>query len=117
MNVAFIGLGVMGYAMAGHLSKAGHLVTVYNRTTAKAESWVDEYEGEFSLTPAQAVKGADIVFVCVGNDQDLNQVVCEADGVLEGMVAGSVLVDHTTASADIARHISAKAARSRDWIS
>lgn len=111
MNVAFIGLGVMGYAMAGHLSKAGHQVNVYNRTTAKAESWVDEYEGQFSLTPAQAAKGADIVFVCVGNDQDLNQVVCEADGVLEGMVADSVLVDHTTASADIARHISAKAAK------
>lgn len=110
MKVAFIGLGVMGYAMAGHLSIAGHQVNVYNRTTAKAERWVDEYQGQFSLTPAEASKGAEIVFVCVGNDQDLHQVVCDAGGALEGMEKGSVLVDHTTASADIARQISAKAA-------
>ncbi|WP_286238573.1 NAD(P)-dependent oxidoreductase [Neptuniibacter halophilus] len=110
MKVAFIGLGVMGYPMAGHLSKAGHEVKVYNRTATKAEAWVDDYKGSYALTPAAAAEGAEIVFTCVGNDDDLREVTCTEQGVLAGMQAGSILVDHTTASAEIARELAERAA-------
>ena len=109
MKVAFIGLGVMGYPMAGHLANAGHNVTVYNRTTAKAQKWVSEYQGEYSETPSEAAKGADIVFMCVGNDDDLRSVVYGENGVLESMHEGSYLVDHTTTSAEVAREVGAQA--------
>jgi 3-hydroxyisobutyrate dehydrogenase-like beta-hydroxyacid dehydrogenase len=110
-KVAFIGLGVMGYPMAGYLlKKGGHDVTVYNRTTAKAEKWVKEYGGAFGVTPAKAAEGCDFVFMCVGNDDDLRSVVYGDDGVLASLKKGAVLVDHTTASADVAREIHAKAA-------
>jgi 3-hydroxyisobutyrate dehydrogenase-like beta-hydroxyacid dehydrogenase len=108
-QVAFIGLGVMGYPMAGHLSKAGFQVTVYNRTTAKAKKWCEDYEGTFAETPAKATQGADYVFICVGNDDDLRSVVYGDDGVLAGIKPGAILVDHTTASANVAREISEKA--------
>ena len=104
-KVAFLGLGVMGYPMAGHLVKAGHQVTVYNRTTAKAEAWVKQFGGSMALTPKLAAQDQDIVFTCVGNDKDLHQVVLGEDGVIHGLKPGAVLVDHTTASADIAREI------------
>ncbi|MCH4294188.1 NAD(P)-dependent oxidoreductase [Shewanella sp. 3B26] len=106
-KVAFLGLGVMGYPMAGHLVKAGHQVTVYNRTTAKAEAWVKQFGGSMALTPKLAAQDQDIVFTCVGNDKDLHQVVLGEDGVIHGLKPGAVLVDHTTASADIAREIGA----------
>ncbi|WP_300543006.1 NAD(P)-dependent oxidoreductase [uncultured Pseudoalteromonas sp.] len=109
MKVAFIGLGVMGYPMAGHLANAGHNVTVYNRTTAKAQKWVSEYQGEYAETPSKAAKGADIVFMCVGNDDDLRSVVYGENGVLESMHEGSYLVDHTTTSAEVAREVAAQA--------
>ena len=105
-RVAFIGLGVMGYPMAGHLARAGHSVTVYNRNPAKAAAWVAEHSGlqaRSAPTPREAAGGADFVFVCVGNDDDLRSVVLGADGAFAGMAAGAVLVDHTTASADVAR--------------
>lgn len=106
-NVAFVGLGVMGYPMAGHLARDGHQVRVYNRSAAKAEKWVDEYAGERAATPREAAQGADLVMVCVGNDDDLRSVVLGEDGALAGMQAGSVLVDHTTASATVARELAA----------
>ncbi|MCC9625552.1 NAD(P)-dependent oxidoreductase [Thalassospira sp. MA62] len=106
---AFIGLGVMGYPMAGHLQKAGHDVTVYNRTTAKAEKWVAEYGGSSAPTPAEAAKGAEFVFSCVGNDDDLRSVSVGSDGMLAGMGAGTVVIDNTTASADVARELYAAA--------
>ena len=109
-NVAFVGLGVMGYPMAGHLAGAGHRVCVYNRTTARAEAWAAEHGGETASTPAQAAAGADFVFVCVGNDTDVRSVTLGADGALAGMSAGAVLVDHTTASADLARELAAAGA-------
>ncbi|HCV05863.1 MAG TPA: oxidoreductase, partial [Pseudoalteromonas sp.] len=109
MKVAFIGLGVMGYPMAGHLANAGHSVTVYNRTTAKAQKWVSEYQGEYAETPSEAAKGADIVFMCVGNDDDLRSVVYGENGVLASMHEGSYLVDHTTTSAEVAREVGAQA--------
>ncbi|MDJ0683458.1 MAG: NAD(P)-dependent oxidoreductase [Alphaproteobacteria bacterium] len=110
-KTAFIGLGVMGYPMAGHLkSKGGHEVTVFNRTTAKAERWADEHGGDFAATPREAAEGADFVFTCVGNDDDLRNVVLGADGVLAGMRSGAVLVDNTTASAEVARELAAVAA-------
>ena len=109
MKVAFIGLGVMGYPMAGHLANAGHSVTVYNRTTAKAQKWVSEYQGEYAETPREAAKGADIVFMCVGNDDDLRSVVYGENGVLASMHEGSYLVDHTTTSAEVAREVGAQA--------
>ena len=109
MKVAFIGLGVMGYPMAGHLANAGHNVTVYNRTTAKAQKWVSEYQGEYAETPSEAAKGADIVFMCVGNDDDLRSVVYGEQGVLASMHEGSYLVDHTTTSAEVAREVGAQA--------
>lgn len=102
-KVAFIGLGTMGYPMAGHLQKAGHEVCVFNRTSAKAQSWVSTYGGSSADTPAAAAAGAQIVFVCVGNDQDLYSVTTAEDGAISGMAAGAVLVDHTTASAQAAR--------------
>ena len=107
---AFLGLGVMGYPMAGHLVAAGHRVTVYNRTTAKAERWVAEHGGEMAMTPAAAAEGAEYVFLCVGDDPDVLAVTTGADGVLETMGEGAVLVDHTTASAVIARNVHAAAA-------
>ncbi|MEC7374882.1 MAG: NAD(P)-dependent oxidoreductase [Actinomycetota bacterium] len=107
---AFLGLGVMGYPMAGHLVAAGHRVTVYNRTTAKAERWVAEHGGEMATTPAAAAEGAEYVFLCVGDDPDVLAVTTGADGVLETMGDGAVLVDHTTASAVIARDVHAAAA-------
>ncbi|WP_167089950.1 NAD(P)-dependent oxidoreductase [Parvibaculum indicum] len=110
MKVAFLGLGVMGYPMAGHLKKAGHEVTVYNRTAAKAEKWVAEYGGASAPTPKQAVAGADIVFACVGNDDDLREVVAGAEGAFHGMESGTVFVDHTTASAEVARELYAAGA-------
>lgn len=105
MKVAFIGLGVMGYPMAGHLAKAGHEVTVYNRTASKAEQWTRDYAGSSAATPAAAACDAEIVFSCVGNDDDLRQVVTGPEGVFSTMAAGSVLVDHTTASAEVAREL------------
>lgn len=107
-KAAFIGLGVMGYPMAGHLQKNGHDVTVYNRTTAKAEKWASEYGGNFADTPAKAVAGADVVFSCVGNDDDLRSVVYGDDGILAGMGGSGVYCDHTTASAIVAREINEK---------
>ena len=102
---AFVGLGVMGYPMAGHLQAAGHPTTVYNRTTTRADAWVDEHGGVGADTPAAAATGADVVMVCVGNDDDLRSVVFGESGVLAGMAEGTTLVDHTTASAAVAREI------------
>jgi 3-hydroxyisobutyrate dehydrogenase-like beta-hydroxyacid dehydrogenase len=107
-QVAFIGLGVMGYPMAGHLAKAGFATRVYNRTAARSEQWCKDYEGEFALTPREAADGADFVFICVGNDDDLRSVVFGDDGVLAGCKPGAILVDHTTASANVAREIADK---------
>ena len=107
-QVAFIGLGVMGYPMAGHLARAGYQTRVYNRTVAKAEQWCEQNEGSFALTPREAAEGADFVFMCVGNDDDLRSVVYGDDGVLAGCKQGAILVDHTTASADVAREIAHK---------
>ncbi|PIB24764.1 oxidoreductase [Amylibacter kogurei] len=106
-KVAFLGLGVMGYPMAGHLAAKGHDVTVYNRTTAKAEKWVGEHKGALALTPAAAADGQDIVFACVGNDDDLRQLTTGDDGAFSTMKSGAVFVDHTTASANVARELSA----------
>jgi 3-hydroxyisobutyrate dehydrogenase len=108
-KVAFLGLGVMGFPMAGHLVKAGHDVTVYNRTAKKAEEWVAKHKGRMAATPAEAAKGAEIVCACVGNDNDLRSVVYGESGALAGMAKGTILVDHTTASADVAREIDAEA--------
>jgi 3-hydroxyisobutyrate dehydrogenase-like beta-hydroxyacid dehydrogenase len=108
-RVAFLGLGVMGYPMAGHLARAGHQVTVYNRSPAKAQAWVKEYGGNSAATPREAAAGADFVFACVGNDDDLRSVVLGADGALAGMQPGAVFVDHTTASAEVARELYAQA--------
>jgi 3-hydroxyisobutyrate dehydrogenase-like beta-hydroxyacid dehydrogenase len=108
-KVAFIGLGVMGYPMAGHLKRAGHQVTVYNRTSAKADRWAAEYGGKAAPTPRQAAHEADIVFACVGNDDDLRSVVLGEHGAFAGMKAGAIFVDHTTASAAVARELYAKA--------
>ena len=110
VKAAFIGLGVMGDPMAGHLVGAGHAVTVYNRSAAKAGAWVAAHGGAQAGTPREAAQGADFVFICVGNDDDLRAVVLGADGALAGMHTGAVLVDHTTASADVARELHALAA-------
>ena len=110
-RVAFLGLGVMGFPMAGHLARAGHAVTVYNRTPAKAEAWVAEHGHARADTPAAAAVEADIVFACVGNDADLRSVVLGAHGAFQGMKPGAVFVDHTTASAEVARELSAEAQR------
>ncbi len=114
-KVAFLGLGVMGYPMAGHLmKKGGHEVTIYNRTAAKAQQWVKEYGGMSATTPREAAKGQDFVMMCVGNDNDLRSVVFGTDGkdsgALAGMQKGAILVDHTTVSATIAREICESAA-------
>mgnify|MGYP003637547876 FL=1 len=110
MKVAFIGLGVMGYPMAGHLQKAGHEVCVFNRSQAKADKWQAEFSGTSAKTPALAAKDCEIVFCCVGNDDDLRQVVLGENGILAGMPKGSILVDHTTASAEVAVELSGIAA-------
>jgi len=111
--VAFLGLGVMGYPMAGHLARAGHRVTVYNRSPARAAQWVAEHGHASAATPRTAAANADIVFCCVGNDDDLRAVVLGEHGALAGMKPGAVFVDHTTASAEVARELAA-AARARD---
>ncbi len=108
--VAYLGLGVMGYPMAGHLkNKGGHDVTVYNRTPAKAEKWVAEHGGAMALTPKQAAEGKDFVFSCVGNDDDLRSVTIGPDGAFHGMKKGSTFIDNTTASAEVARELAAEA--------
>ena len=105
MKVSFLGLGVMGYPMAGHLASNGPDVCVYNRTTAKAEKWVEQHGGRHATTPAAAAEGADFVFCCVGNDDDLRNVTTGEDGAFQNMKSGAVFVDHTTASADVAREL------------
>lgn len=110
MKVAFIGLGVMGYPMAGHLKNAGMEVCVYNRSAKKAQRWVDEYKGDMAPTPAAAAKACDVVMSCVGNDDDVRQVLLGEDGALTAMQSGSLLIDHTTASATLARELSEAAA-------
>ncbi len=107
-RVAFLGLGVMGCPMAAHLAAAGHAVTVYNRTAEKAERWVKAFGGSSAATPREAAQGADIVFACVGNDDDLRSVVLGEDGALAGMKSGAVFVDHTTDSAEVAREMHAR---------
>lgn len=102
---AFIGLGVMGYPMAGHLQTKGFDTCVYNRTESKAKAWVEEYQGRYGATPAQAVQNADIVLVCVGNDDDVRSVFYGDDGILSGLKSGAIVVDHTTASAELAREL------------
>ena len=109
-NIAFIGLGVMGYPMAGHLSRSGFNVRVYNRTEQRAKTWVTEFGGDYAMTPKEAASDCDIVFVCVGNDDDVRAVVLGDSGALAGMNKGGVLVDHTTASAGLARELSKKSA-------
>src|SRR5471030_1572037 len=105
-KVAFLGLGVMGYPMAGHLkTKGGHDVTVYNRTAAKAEKWVKQFGGKSAATPKAAAQGQDFVMCCVGNDHDLREVTLGANGAFAGMGKGKLFVDHTTASAEIAREL------------
>lgn len=104
-KVAFVGLGVMGYPMAGHLAAAGHSVSVYNRTAAKSAQWAKEHKGAAAATPREAADGADFVMVCVGNDDDLRSVVYGDDGILAGLKKGATLVDHTTASAEVAREL------------
>ena len=104
-NVGYVGLGIMGGPMARHLAKAGHSVVVYNRTTEKADAWVAEHGGSLALTPREVAQQSDIVFMCVGNDNDVRSVVFGDDGVLAGLKSGSVLVDHTTASATLAREL------------
>jgi len=111
MKLAFLGLGVMGYPMAGHLQKAGHNVTVYNRSAEKAAKWVATYGGAAASTPREAAQGAAIVMMCVGNDNDVRSVIYGADGALAGLANGAVLVDHTTASADVAREVYAAATK------
>lgn len=108
-KVAFIGLGVMGHPMAGFLASAGHSVCVYNRTASKAEAWVKQYGGSFAETPAKAVEGADFVFSCVGNDDDLRSVTIGEHGAFKSMPTDSIFVDHTTASANVARELAATA--------
>ena len=103
-NVSFIGLGVMGYPMAGHLQNKGYNVTVYNRTTAKAEKWVEKYKGSMAKTPGEASQNSEIVFMCVGRDEDIIEVMEGEGGILSKVTEGSIIVDHTTASAEIARN-------------
>ena len=103
-NVSFIGLGVMGYPMAGHLQNNGYNVTVYNRTTAKAEKWVEEYNGSMAKTPGEASQNSEIIFMCVGRDEDIIEVMEGENGILSKVAEGSIIVDHTTASAEIARN-------------
>ncbi len=109
MKIGFVGLGVMGFPMAGHLQAAGHAVTVFNRTAQKARDWVARHGGSRAATPAQAAQGADLVCVCVGNDDDVRSVVLGPDGVLGALGAGGIVVDHTTASAELARELASQA--------
>ncbi len=109
MNVAFIGLGVMGFPMAGHLSRHGHDVVVYNRTASKAAAWCDQFDGRSEPTPADAARGADIALTCVGDDDDVRDVMLGSDGILDAMSPGGIVVDHTTSSAIVAREIHAAA--------
>ncbi len=110
-KMAFLGLGVMGYPMAGHLARAGHQVTVYNRTSAKAAAWLSEFGNQSASTPKQAVSDAEIVFACVGNDNDLREVTLGAEGAFQAMAPNTVFVDHTTASAEVARELAQEAGR------
>ncbi|GAB1265088.1 NAD(P)-dependent oxidoreductase [Aurantivibrio infirmus] len=103
--IGFVGLGVMGYPMAGHLQKHGHPVTVFNRSTNRAKQWVDEYGGAMATSPREVALASDVIFTCVGNDHDLRDVVLGVDGVAQGMSSGNILVDHTTVSAGIAREL------------
>ena len=107
MKVAFLGLGVMGFPMAGHLAAKGHEVTVYNRNGAKARDWAGRHKGSAAATPAEAARGAQIVFACVGDDPSVREVITGTDGAIEGMAKGAIFVDHTTASADVAREMAA----------
>jgi 3-hydroxyisobutyrate dehydrogenase len=109
MKVAFLGMGVMGFPMAGHLQNAGHSVTVYNRTAAKAAKWVETHGGKSAATPKSAAQGQEIVFACVGNDDDLRGIANGPDGAFAGMGKGALFVDHTTASAEVARELAAAA--------
>ncbi len=109
-RVAFLGLGVMGFPMAGHLARAGHEVTVWNRTRAKAERWREAHGGRIADSPRAAAEGAEAVFTCVGNDDDLRAVACGEEGILAGLAPGAVFVDHTTASAEVARELAAACA-------
>ncbi len=111
MKLAFIGLGVMGYPMAGHLQNAGHEVTVYNRTIAKAQQWVVQHGGSLAQSPRDAATGAEMVCLCVGNDDDVRSVVLGEQGIFAGCSPGTIVIDHTTASADLAREMSAAAAQ------
>ena len=104
-NVTFIGLGVMGYPMAGYISKAGHNVTVFNRTTSKADAWLNKYKGSKAETPAKAAEGADYIFTCVGNDNDLKEVTFGEKGIFKTISKEAIYIDNTTASATIAREI------------
>ena len=113
-NVAFIGLGVMGYPMAGYISKAGHDVTVYNRTEAKADKWIAEFKGSKAETPAKAAEGADFIFTCVGNDDDLSEVVIGKDGIYNTIKKGAIHIDNTTASAEIAIKLY-KSSKAHGW--
>jgi 3-hydroxyisobutyrate dehydrogenase len=116
-KVAFLGLGVMGYPMAGHLKAAGHEVTVYNRTASKAEAWAKEHGGSHAPTPREAAEGAEFVMACVGNDDDLRAVVLGDDGALAGMSEGAIFVDHTTVSAIVTRELAEKAGeRGVGWV-
>lgn len=110
-NVAFVGLGVMGYPMAGHLVNSGHNVAVFNRTRARADKWAGEYSGRVANSPAEAAKDAEIVFTCVGADDDLREIAYGESGALAGMSAGAIFVDHTTDSADVAREVNAAAGK------
>ena len=110
-KVAFLGLGVMGYPMAGHLAAKGHTVTVYNRTAAKAAKWAGEHKGTAAKTPREAAAGQEIVFSCVGNDDDLRSIALGSDGALAGMAKNAIFVDHTTASAEVARELAGAAAK------
>jgi 3-hydroxyisobutyrate dehydrogenase len=109
MKLTFLGLGVMGYPMAGHLQKAGHDVCVYNRTTAKAQAWVAEYGGRYAATPTEAVIGAEIIMLCVGNDNDVRQMITNKGGILASLSSGTIIVDHTTTSSNLAKEIGAAA--------
>ena len=108
-NVAFIGLGVMGYPMAGYISKAGHNVTVFNRTKSKAEKWIAEYKGKMANTPAEAADGADFIFTCVGNDNDLREVATGENGLFKTAKAGSIFIDNSTVSAEVSRQLNKEA--------
>ena len=111
-RVAFIGLGAMGYPMAGHLATVGHTVTVFNRTQERAQSWQDQYGGAVAATPAEAAEGQDAVMLCVGNDDDVREVTCGSDGVLQALSKGSLLIDHTTTSRELAIAMAKQAATS-----